>query len=106
MLEDGDGWIGWVDVADGLKANGISGEGGLGAFVMSGGAVDTFDLCASVFLAVELVNVADVDSMGDIGVWRRAFAADRAGGDGTRCSSPGAGFFSTRVGAPENPSEG
>ncbi len=77
----------------------------MGAFVVGGGAVDAFDAGAGVVLSVELVEVTDVDSMGDVGVGGGAFAADCAGGDGAGGSDPGAGFFGPGVGAPEHPGE-
>jgi len=89
-----------------LHADGVGGEGGLGAFVVGGGAVDAFDAGAGVVLSVELVEVTDVDSMGDVGVGGGAFAADGAGGDGAGGSDPGAGFFGPGVGAPKHPGEG
>ncbi len=106
VFEDGEGGGGGVDVANGLKADGIGGEGGLGAFVVGGGAVDALDAGAGVLLSVELVEVTDVDAMSDVGVGRGAFAADGAGGDGAGGFSPGAGFVGAGVGAPEDPGKG
>lgn len=89
-----------------MEADGVGGEGGLGAFVVGGGAVDALDAGAGVWLSVELVEVTDVDAMSDVGVGGGAFAADGAGGDGAGGFSPGAGFFGSGVGAPEHPGEG